>query len=113
MWLSSTASRRRSYQSADEISAPGIGTLRPGIVAQVTAPHLLRHTSMPGRLFLGTSGWVYPHWRRRLYPPDLPMREWLPFYARHFATVELNNPFYRLPAKVAFERWRALVPDHF
>jgi uncharacterized protein YecE (DUF72 family) len=68
---------------------------------------------MPGRLFLGTSGWVYPHWRRRLYPPDLPTREWLPFYARHFATVELNNPFYRLPAKVAFERWRALVPDDF
>jgi len=48
---------------------------------------------MRGRLLLGTSGYVYPHWRRRFYPADLPAREWLPFYARHFQTVELNNPF--------------------
>ena len=52
---------------------------------------------MRGRLFLGTSGYVYPHWRRRFYPAELPAREWLSFYARHFDTVELNNPFYRLP----------------
>jgi uncharacterized protein YecE (DUF72 family) len=68
---------------------------------------------MRGRLFLGTSGYVYPHWRGRFYPPGLPSREWLPFYARHFGTVELNNPFYRLPAKTAFRSWRATVPDDF
>jgi uncharacterized protein YecE (DUF72 family) len=68
---------------------------------------------MRGRLFLGTSGYVYPHWRRRFYPPDLPVREWLAFYARHFNTVELNNTFYRLPAKAAFRNWRAAVPSDF
>lgn len=68
---------------------------------------------MRGRLFLGTSGYVYPHWRGRFYPPGLPVRQWLPFYARHFATVELNNPFYRLPARAAFESWRAAVGDDF
>jgi len=68
---------------------------------------------MRGRLFLGTSGYVYPHWRRRFYPADLPAREWLAFYARHFDTVELNNPFYRLPAKRAFRQWRETVPDDF
>jgi uncharacterized protein YecE (DUF72 family) len=68
---------------------------------------------MRGRLFLGTSGYVYPHWRRRFYPTGLPAREWLPFYARHFATVELNNPFYRLPAKTAFHVWRGAVPSDF
>jgi uncharacterized protein YecE (DUF72 family) len=68
---------------------------------------------MRGRLFLGTSGYVYPHWRRRFYPPRLPSREWLPFYARHFGTVELNNPFYRLPPKTAFRTWRGAVPGDF
>ena len=63
---------------------------------------------MRGRLFLGTSGYVYPHWRGRFYPPGLPTRDWLPFYARHFATVELNNPFYRLPAR-EFPRLRSLA----
>jgi uncharacterized protein YecE (DUF72 family) len=64
---------------------------------------------MRGRLFLGTSGYVYPHWRRVFYPADVPQREWLPFYARHFPTVELNNSFYRLPSKAAFRAWRAQV----
>ena len=68
---------------------------------------------MRGRVLLGTSGYVYPHWRRRFYPPGLPARAWLTFYAQHFATVELNSPFYRLPAKTAFRDWRAAVPDNF
>jgi uncharacterized protein YecE (DUF72 family) len=68
---------------------------------------------MRGRLFVGTSGYVYPHWRRRFYPRDLALRDWLPFYARHFATVELNNPFYRLPAAETFAAWRASVPAGF
>ena len=68
---------------------------------------------MRGRLFLGTSGWVYPHWRRVFYPATLPQREWLTFYARHFRTVELNNSFYRLPSKAAFRAWRAQVDDGF
>jgi uncharacterized protein YecE (DUF72 family) len=68
---------------------------------------------MRGRPFVGTSGYVYPHWRGRFYPTGLPVREWLSFYARHFDTVELNNTFYRLPAKAAFRDWRAAVPDDF
>jgi uncharacterized protein YecE (DUF72 family) len=68
---------------------------------------------MRGRLFLGTSGYVYPHWRRRFYPVGLPPRQWLPFYAEHFASVELNSPFYRLPEKAAFRAWRASVPADF
>jgi len=74
---------------------------------------LLHAPLMRGRLFLGTSGYVYPHWRTVFYPAGLPQREWLPFYARHFSTVELNNSFYRLPSKAAFRAWRAQVPDDF
>jgi uncharacterized protein YecE (DUF72 family) len=68
---------------------------------------------MRGRLHVGTSGWVYPHWRKVFYPAGLSARAWLPFYAQHFATVELNNSFYRLPGKAAFCGWRDQVDDGF
>jgi uncharacterized protein YecE (DUF72 family) len=66
-----------------------------------------------GRCFVGTSGYVYKHWRERFYPRTLPARAWLPFYAEHFETVELNNPFYRLPSKAVFAAWRRTVPPGF
>ena len=68
---------------------------------------------MAGRLRIGTSGYVYPHWRGGFYPARLPARAWLPFYAGVFDTVELNNPFYRLPPRASFAAWRAAVPDGF
>ena len=65
------------------------------------------------RLIVGTSGWQYPHWRRRFYPDGLPQRAWLPYYAARFGSVELNNSFYRLPDRERFEHWAAGVPDGF
>jgi uncharacterized protein YecE (DUF72 family) len=65
-------------------------------------------------LWVGTSGYVYPHWRRGVfYPAGLRQREELPYYAQRFRTVELNNPFYRLPAPESFDRWRDAVPHDF
>jgi len=66
-----------------------------------------------GNVRIGTSGWVYPHWRGRFYPADLPSSRWLEFYAARFDTVELNNPFYRQPSLAQFERWRRAVPAGF
>lgn len=68
---------------------------------------------MAGRVFIGTSGYAYPHWRGLFYPETLPQREWLRFYADHFETVELNNPFYRLPEAKMFRAWRDAVPREF
>jgi uncharacterized protein YecE (DUF72 family) len=68
---------------------------------------------MTGRFRVGTSGWSYGHWRKLFYPAKLPTREWLAFYARHFDTVEINNSFYRLPAKETFRNWRTGVPREF
>lgn len=67
---------------------------------------------MDGRVRIGTSGWVYPHWRGTFYPSDLPSTRWLAFYAERFDTVELNNPFYRQPTREQFG-WRAAVPADF
>jgi uncharacterized protein YecE (DUF72 family) len=65
-------------------------------------------------LWVGTSGYVYPHWRRGVfYPGGLRQRDELGWYADRFRTVELNNPFYRLPAPESFDRWRDAVGDDF
>jgi len=68
---------------------------------------------MPGVVRIGTSGWVYRHWRERFYPKGLPQTRWLEYYSERFDTVELNNPFYRQPARATFERWRRAAPETF
>lgn len=64
-------------------------------------------------LFVGTSGWQYKDWRGVLYPDGVPMRLWLEEYAARFATVEINNAFYRLPTRETFESWRERTPPDF
>lgn len=66
-----------------------------------------------GKLYLGTSGFNYPHWRGRFYPPELPSRDWLKFYASYFPTVELNVTFYRLPRPTTFGNWYEQTPEDF
>jgi uncharacterized protein YecE (DUF72 family) len=64
-------------------------------------------------ILVGTSGFVYQHWRGVLYPPELPQRLWLARYVREFRTVELNATFYRLPRPEAVDRWRDETPPGF
>jgi uncharacterized protein YecE (DUF72 family) len=61
---------------------------------------------------LGTSGWQYRDWRDRFYA-GVPQRLWLEHYATRFATVEVNNAFYRLPERHTFAQWRARTPGDF
>lgn len=65
------------------------------------------------RLLLGTSGWVYNHWRGVFYPERMPPGQWFSYYARHFDSVEINNSFYRLPSREVFEEWRRMAPPGF
>ena len=64
-------------------------------------------------VLVGTSGWQYRHWRDAFYPPDVPQRQWLEYYAGKFGTVENNGTFYRLPARDTFAGWRDRTPDDF
>jgi len=66
-----------------------------------------------GRCFIGTSGWIYPHWRGVFYPEGLPPSEWFAYYAGHLHTVEINNSFYHLPSEKAFRAWREQSPPGF
>ncbi|MDH4197674.1 MAG: DUF72 domain-containing protein [Candidatus Aminicenantes bacterium] len=62
---------------------------------------------------LGTSGWSYPGWRGKFYPKDLASRDWLPFLARHFGTVEVNMTFYRFPKPETLQSWVERTPAQF
>jgi uncharacterized protein YecE (DUF72 family) len=64
-------------------------------------------------LLIGTSGWQYRDWRGSFYPRDLAQRAWLEHYAERFATVEVNNTFYRLPERTTFEAWAERTPGDF
>jgi uncharacterized protein YecE (DUF72 family) len=66
-----------------------------------------------GRVRVGTSGYMYGHWRGVLYPPGLARADWLARYAESFDTVELNGTFYGLPARDTVRRWRERVPGDF
>jgi uncharacterized protein YecE (DUF72 family) len=65
------------------------------------------------RVLAGTSGYSYPAWKGRFYPPDLPKSRMLEAYASRFPTVEINATFYRMPAPRALAAWRTEVPDAF
>jgi uncharacterized protein YecE (DUF72 family) len=67
-----------------------------------------------GMLYIGTSGYNYPHWWNGVfYPSDLPQKKWLEFYTGFFDTVELNVSFYRLPKKEVFQGWYKRTPKEF
>ncbi|MBI3978142.1 MAG: DUF72 domain-containing protein [Chloroflexi bacterium] len=68
---------------------------------------------MSTSVWVGTSGWVYPHWRGVFYPPGLSQTQYLRHYAERFSTVEVNYSFYRLPPRERFASWRAETPPGF
>lgn len=65
------------------------------------------------KLFLGTSGYSYSHWKGIFYPENLPSKKFLSHYAKHFNAVELNVTFYRLPKEKTFNEWFGSVPEDF
>lgn len=64
-------------------------------------------------LWVGTSGYAYPEWRGSFYPEKMQTAKMLPYYAERFATVEINNTFYRMPNAKLLEGWSAQTPEHF
>jgi uncharacterized protein YecE (DUF72 family) len=64
-------------------------------------------------VLVGTSGWQYRDWRQAFYPPGVPQKQWLAYYAERFPTVEVNNAFYRLPEASTFGRWAKQTPPGF
>lgn len=66
-----------------------------------------------GRIFIGTSGWHYKHWKGTFYPENIKDDQQFAFYAEHFNTVEINNSFYKLPDAATFTNWKRSAPKGF
>ena len=68
---------------------------------------------MTARFHIGTSGWMYDHWRGDFYPQELAKSKWLPYYVEQFETVELNNTHYIQPKPASWQNWHDAAPDGF
>jgi len=64
-------------------------------------------------IHVATSGYSYDDWIGPFYPPDLPKRDWLGFYAREFQATELNFTYYRQPSPTMMRRIAEKVPAGF
>lgn len=68
---------------------------------------------MSGRIFIGTSGWSYPHWRGRFYPERWPHARELQYASTRFNSLEINRSFYSLLSPNAVRTWFAATPQDF
>lgn len=66
-----------------------------------------------GRLYVGTSGFAYPAWSPRFYPPGLKSDGLLRHYASRLPAVELNNTFYQSPSATKVAAWVEATPPGF
>lgn len=62
---------------------------------------------------IGCSGYYYPNWKNKFYPPKLKPKEWLHYYSTVFNTVELNGTFYRTPSINQLNKYYEQTPDEF
>ena len=66
-----------------------------------------------GRILAGTSGFSYPDWIPRFYPPGTRNGGLLAAYAALLPAVELNATFRRRPTPSAIRGWVAATPGSF
>jgi uncharacterized protein YecE (DUF72 family) len=64
-------------------------------------------------IYIGTSGYNYKHWKERFYPKEIPVKQWMEYYSKHFKTVEINATFYGHFKKTVFENWANRTPKDF
>ncbi|MGH9448649.1 MAG: DUF72 domain-containing protein [Terriglobia bacterium] len=64
-------------------------------------------------LFMGTSSWSAESWVGPFYPPGTPPAEFLPAYASHYNTVEIDSTYYRIPSRKMVQGWFERTPPGF
>jgi uncharacterized protein YecE (DUF72 family) len=66
-----------------------------------------------GRIRVGTSSWADPGFVEEWYPPGLPARDRLAWYAERFDAVEVNSTFYAVPGTEQVRGWAQRTPEDF
>ena len=64
-------------------------------------------------VYIGISGYIYPSWSGRFYPPTLKQRQRLEYASRIFDSIELNGTFYSLKTPDVYQRWVDETPANF
>lgn len=62
---------------------------------------------------VGTSGYSFADWVGPFYPEGTKASDFLAFYAKRFACVELNSTYYRIPHPRVLEQMERKTPDGF
>jgi uncharacterized protein YecE (DUF72 family) len=68
---------------------------------------------MAGKILVGTSSWADPGFVKEWYPPGMPSRDRLAWYAERFEAVEVNSSFYAVPERSTVRRWSKVTPERF
>jgi uncharacterized protein YecE (DUF72 family) len=66
-----------------------------------------------GSVVVGTSGYSFADWIGSFYPTGTRKGDMLKEYSRHFAAVEVNSTYYRIPHPVVLRRMEEKTPDGF
>jgi uncharacterized protein YecE (DUF72 family) len=77
-----------------------------------SSPKVERPYSEPG-IYLGTSSFTAAGWEGTLYPPGTKPRDFLPYYATQFSTVEVDSTFYGTPIASTVTAWYERTPPDF
>lgn len=70
-------------------------------------------TGPTGAVRIGTSGWLYPRWRKTYYPEGLPHARELSYIASRLGSVEINGSFYSLQRPESYRAWYHATPPGF
>ena len=62
---------------------------------------------------IGTCSWADEALSKYFYPPKLPAKERLAWYAQFFDTVEVDSTYYRLPDESMVQGWAERTPPGF
>ncbi len=65
------------------------------------------------RIVIGTSGYSFADWVGPFYPPGTRSSDFLRFYTQHFAAVEMNSTYYRVPDARMLDRMQQKTPAGF
>jgi uncharacterized protein YecE (DUF72 family) len=64
-------------------------------------------------IYLGTSSFTATGWEGTFYPPGTKSRDFLPYYATQFSTVEVDSTFYGAPSVSTVTGWYQKTPPDF
>ena len=92
---------------------PCVWKTRQTPASPIEGAGIQKEMSASGDIRVGISGWRYPGWRGKFYPPDLVQRRELEYASTRLNSIELNGSFYSFQRPESFRRWYEETPTDF